>query len=223
MAFCNNCGEQIAEDARFCGSCGQPVAGDEAVDAQQDQQQPEFQDAQDNQETQDTQDQVFEAETAVEGQQNPQQTEAQQTEGQPPPEKAASGLQSQLNLDTLKTIVESTADETEAYDPADIEKNKNMGGLAYILFFLPLISCPDSKYARFHANQGLILAILGVAAELVVRLLAPLLTWRLAFITSLIRTVVRLVILALGVIGLLNGFSGKAKELPFIGTFRILK
>ena len=220
MAFCNNCGAQLAEDARFCGSCGQPVTGDEAVDEQQDLQQPEFQDTLD---ARDTQDQAVEAETAVEEQQSPQQPEPPQTEGQPPPAKAASGLQSQLNLDTLKTIVESTADETEAYDPADIEKNKNMGGLAYILFFLPLISCPDSKYARFHANQGLILLILGVAAELVVRLLASLLTWRLSLITSLIRTVVRLAILALGIVGLLNGFSGKAKELPFIGAFRILK
>ena len=35
----------------------------------------------------------------------------------------------------------------------DIEKNKVMAGLSYILFFLPLIACPESKYGRFHATR----------------------------------------------------------------------
>jgi len=37
-------------------------------------------------------------------------------------------------------------------DPADVEKNKVMAGLAYILFFLSPIACPDSKYGKVHAN-----------------------------------------------------------------------
>jgi hypothetical protein len=40
------------------------------------------------------------------------------------------------------------------FDQADIEKNKTMAGLAYLLFFLPLVACPDSPFGRFHANQG---------------------------------------------------------------------
>ena len=47
-------------------------------------------------------------------------------------------------------------------DPADIEKNKTMAGLAYLIFFLPLLACPDSKYGRYHANQALLLFILGL-------------------------------------------------------------
>jgi uncharacterized protein (TIGR00266 family) len=27
MAFCSNCGNQVAEDARFCGGCGVPIGG----------------------------------------------------------------------------------------------------------------------------------------------------------------------------------------------------
>jgi len=40
----------------------------------------------------------------------------------------------------------------QSYTAEDIEKNKTMAGLSYFIFFLPLIACPDSKYAKFHAN-----------------------------------------------------------------------
>jgi hypothetical protein len=36
------------------------------------------------------------------------------------------------------------------YTAEDIEKNKTMAGLAYFLFFLPLLACPDSGYAKFQ-------------------------------------------------------------------------
>lgn len=43
------------------------------------------------------------------------------------------------------------ATQENTYTPEDIEKNKTMAGLAYLLFFLPLIACPESRYAKFHA------------------------------------------------------------------------
>jgi len=48
-------------------------------------------------------------------------------------------------------------------------------------------------------------------------------TWRLWWVSSIISAVIWLPILAVGIIGLINGFSGKAKELPIIGKFRIIK
>ena len=44
----------------------------------------------------------------------------------------------------------------------DIEKNKGIAALSYLLFFLPLIFAQDSKFARFHMNQGLILLLVAV-------------------------------------------------------------
>ena len=59
----------------------------------------------------------------------------------------------------------------ETFDPADIEKNKTMAGLAYLIFFLPLIVCPDSKYGKFHANQGLLLLITSIVGTVVLSII----------------------------------------------------
>ena len=98
----------------------------------------------------------------------------------------------------------------ETFDPADIEKNKTMAGLAYLIFFLPLIVCPDSKYGKFHANQGLLLLITSIVGTVVLSII-PIIGWVLLLFYPL-------VILVLGIMGLVNGFSGKAKPLPIIGN-----
>lgn len=97
----------------------------------------------------------------------------------------------------------------------DIEKNKTMAGLAYFIFFLPLIAAPESKFAKFHANQGLLLLILGVAGNLILGMI-PILGW-------LLMVPFGILVLILGIMGLMNGFGGKVKELPMIGKFRIIK
>lgn len=101
------------------------------------------------------------------------------------------------------------------FDLADIEKNKTMAGLAYLLFFLPLIVCPDSKYAKFHANQGLILLIVSIAGNIILGMI-PVIGW-------VIMPFFGIAVLVLGVMGLINGFGGKAKRLPLLGQFDILK
>ena len=115
-----------------------------------------------------------------------------------------------------------TNDETVNMDKDDIEKNKVMGGLAYFLFFLPLIVCPDSKYGRFHANQGLLYLFLCVAGAIVNMILSLILIW-VFWLIPIILLIVWIPVLIIGIIGLINGFTGKAKELPFIGKFRIIK
>ena len=54
-----------------------------------------------------------------------------------------------------------TADLTDQFDKADVEQNKVMAILAYfgILVLIPILAAKDSKFARFHANQGLLLCI----------------------------------------------------------------
>jgi uncharacterized membrane protein len=103
----------------------------------------------------------------------------------------------------------------EVFDPADIQKNKTMAGLGVIIFFLPLIACPDSRFGRFYANQGLLLFILGVGGSIILSLI-PIIGW-------IILPFFSIAILVLAIIGLVNGLSGKAKELPLIGKFRLIK
>ncbi len=120
----------------------------------------------------------------------------------------------------------NTKDETALFDPKDINDNKAVGGLAYVLFFLPLVACPASKYGRFHANQGLVLLIAGVVLQIASAILTAVInaiSWRLWFVSSFISFILWAPVIILAIIGLINGFSGKAKELPVIGKIKILK
>jgi uncharacterized membrane protein len=149
-----------------------------------------------------------------------QQGPSQQGAGQPPPYQQ---YNSQPGANKFTTYAQNTADETSGIDPADIEKNKTMGGLAYFIFFLPLVACPESRYGRFHANQALILFIIAVVLGIANAILGTVLPWRLGWISTIFGLIIGLIIFALGLIGLINGFSGKAKELPVVGKFRIIK
>lgn len=107
------------------------------------------------------------------------------------------------------------ATQENTYTPEDIEKNKTMAGLAYLLFFLPLIACPESRYAKFHANQALLLLITGIVGNVILGII-PVIGWMLMPIFGI-------GVLILGIMGLVNGFGGKAKQLPLIGKFTIIK
>ena len=121
----------------------------------------------------------------------------------------------------------NTADTTAEYDPADITNNKAMGILAYFgpLCFIPMFAAKGSRFARFHANQGLVLMLASIAWSIVYSIINWIIlaiSWRLYFISSIIG-LVSLVFLVLCVIGIINAANGKAKELPIIGKFKLLK
>ena len=135
----------------------------------------------------------------------------------PAPEQQAQTQQAQAQQSDLSakvTNLNNTADITEQFDKDDIEKNKVMGLLAYILFFIPLLAAKDSPFARYHANQGLVLFLAAILSSVI--LIIPILGWIIAPILSIVITV-------LAVIGIINALNGKAKELPIIGKFKILK
>ena len=111
---------------------------------------------------------------------------------------------------------ESASTHDNIYTPEDIEMNKTIAGLSYLLFFLPLIVCPNSKFARFHANQGLILLIAGIVGNLILGMI-PIVGW------LVLMPIFSICLLVLGVMGLINGLNGKAVPLPLIGKFTILK
>ena len=146
--------------------------------------------------------------------------------GTPVEEPAQTTQQNSTTKDNFAAVF-NTADTTSQYDPADVEKNKAMGVLAYLswLVLIPIFAAKDSKFARFHANQGLVLliasAIFGVVRWILSEILFAI-SWRLYFVTIII-SLLGLVFLALAIIGIVNAATGKAKELPVIGKIRILK
>ncbi len=113
-----------------------------------------------------------------------------------------------------------TAAAKPATTSADVEKNKVFGILAYIgiLFLVPLLAAPESKFAKFHANQGLTLfiaeCILGVAWWILVFI--PVLGWLIGFAAWV-------TLIVLSVMGLINAANGKMEKLPLVGDIELIK
>ena len=108
------------------------------------------------------------------------------------------------------------ADYTAQFAPADIEANKIMAVLAYILFLIPLLAAKESPYAKYHTNQGLLVCLAAIAVSIVGSII-PILGW---FIILPIGCVI---VAVLGIIGIINAWKGTAKDLPIIGKIRIIK
>ena len=109
---------------------------------------------------------------------------------------------------------EPGAEKSEAMDPADVNGNKLMAILAYlgILVLIPLFAAKESKFARFHTNQGLILLILEIVIYAGCRFI------RLYTLMGLLD----LVVFIFALIGIINAAKGEAKPLPLIGKIRII-
>lgn len=140
---------------------------------------------------------------------------------------AQENRQQQRSTETKFSETMNTADTTTQFDPADVEKNKAMGVLAYlgILVLIPILAAKDSPFARYHANQGLVLCIAcilyGVAYSILSSIILAI-SWRLYFLVSIIG-LVGVVFAVLCVIGIINAVNGRAKELPLIGKYKLLK
>ncbi|WP_284638615.1 DUF4870 domain-containing protein [Paenibacillus silviterrae] len=102
-----------------------------------------------------------------------------------------------------------------SYDAADVQNNKWMAVIGYILFFVPLLVAKDSRFARYHANQGLLLLLLSIAVNIVLGII-PLIGWLLLPIANLL-------VLIFAILGIVNAAQGQAKPLPLIGSIAIIK
>lgn len=117
--------------------------------------------------------------------------------------------------ETIDKVKAEIDDYTEEIDPEDIKKNKVMAVLSYIgiLVLIPILCAKDSKFARFHANQGLVLFIIEIIAIPVLGLIFK--GWILRILS--------IICFAFAVIGIVYAVQGKAKELPVLGNIKILK
>lgn len=115
------------------------------------------------------------------------------------------------------------------FDKEDIVKNKGMAVLAYLswLVLIPFFRVrKTSKFARFHINQGLVLAIAGTVYELLTKVVIEIIMNISVPMGVLVETTLDLcgvVFLILHIMGMINAARGKAKELPTFGKIRILK
>ena len=116
--------------------------------------------------------------------------------------------------------------ENITVDPKDAQDNKVMAILAYLgfpLVLVPILAAKESPFARYHANQGIILCIAGMALGFVVSILMFILLF-IAPALSVIAYLVTIILPVLAVLGIINAVKGECKPLPIIGNlFTIIK
>ncbi len=149
----------------------------------------------------------------------PVQNAAQQAA--PQPQQYEASQQAAPQPQQYEASQQTFNDET-----ADVQNNKAMAILSYIgiLVLIPLFAAKDSKYAKYHARQGLTLFILEVAyyivSWIIKRILWNVLPWSMFGIYSAVSTILSLCsifFLVIAIIGIVNAAKGESKELPLIG------
>ena len=89
--------------------------------------------------------------------------------------------------------------------------NTLMAVVAYILFFVPLLTeAKNDPFVKFHVKQGLVLFIACVASAIFIRL--PIIGW-------ILMVPLNVFLFVIWIMGILNALSGKQKHLPLIGEY----
>lgn len=113
-------------------------------------------------------------------------------------------------------------DERETHD--DLVQKKVICALAYlfgILFFLPLIVYPKDDFAKFHANQSLVVLLVSVIGGAVLGVLTMIPVVGILF--TILSSLFGVVMLVVCILGILNVVREEKKELPVIGKITIIK
>ena len=98
--------------------------------------------------------------------------------------------------------------------------NKLLAAISYIgiLFLVPLLAAKDDAFARFHANQGLVLFIANIAAAIACFILGF-----IPVIGVIVAWIIRIALFVLMIFGIINALKGEMKPLPLIGGIEIIK
>lgn len=112
-------------------------------------------------------------------------------------------------------------------DRQDIQENKIYAALSYwgFLLLIPLVFRRNSRYARFHANQGLVVFLGVLLFELACSAMDVLIgnDPNLDVFIVCIAWGCNLFFLVLQVLGTIRAVKGETIPLPLIGQFQILK
>lgn len=106
------------------------------------------------------------------------------------------------------------------FDKQDVDSNRVLVIISLlfdILFFLPLVACPQSSYGRFYANQGLLLFILTAIGGV----LGAVIGW-IPLIGGLITGVYGLAFIVCWLIVFVGACQGKASRVPVVGFIEII-
>ena len=121
------------------------------------------------------------------------------------------------------------------------DNTKTMSVLAYIIFFIPLLTGDHKKspVVRFHTNQGTVLALCAIGYGILFNILTSVIKISAPCVSALgysfgtckvtpwwVTTplsIISLGFVVLMILGIINAAGGKQKELPVIGKITIIK
>ena len=127
-------------------------------------------------------------------------------------------------MDIIRNLL-STEDYSKLFTNEEKEEGRiySIIGYFWFLFFIPLL-VKNNKYCKYHANQGLNLLIFSLLGGLFVTLLDNFLKMvSLGVVSIIFKVVFSLIVVFLFCFGIFNSLKGKARNLPLIGEFRLIK
>ena len=114
--------------------------------------------------------------------------------------------------------------------PNSMEKTLAIESYLGLLVLAPIFGAKQSRFVRYHANQGFVLFLASIALWILTMINSALMIATydsgisvLFSILSIILTLASIGVLVFAVIGIVNAAKCRMKELPFIGKFKILK
>lgn len=117
----------------------------------------------------------------------------------------------------------------QVFDKAGAQGHERLlAACAYLgpLVLIPLLLGGKSPFVRFHANQGLVNLIAATVVSVgggVIRGLAALMFFPLSGLISAALSIMGACCTVFAILGLINGLNMRYKELPLIGSIRLLK
>ena len=137
-------------------------------------------------------------------------------------------------MDKIKSLFTDLKDSTAEFTKEEIDAGKAMAVLSYIgiLCLIPYFAEKNNKYVRYHAVQGLNLFLVSLIVSVAAAVLAfvgaflaliPVIGFILFDIISLVCSLLPLGTFALEIMGVVYAFQDKAKELPIVNKFKIIK
>lgn len=111
-----------------------------------------------------------------------------------------------MSEDKAPAVVEVSKEE--------IEKHKTMAILAWIIFFIPLLTdAKDSKFAKFHANQSLLVTLIAILGSVLTS----------TVIGAIVGIPLSIVALVFWIMGILSAVNGQMKRIPIVGNIELIK
>lgn len=137
--------------------------------------------------------------------------------------------------DQIKNVFDDVKDDSDSFSKEEIENGKGMGILSYIIPFIPYFAEKKNNFVQYHAKQGMNLFIISIIYSIIYSVLTSLIKVKRVIYYGAIEyrvtpwwvsfplRIIGLGIFILAIMGIIYVLNGKAKELPIVNKFKVLK